>query len=352
MKKQKVTVVTITYNAEKFLEKTIKSVISQKYDNIEYIIIDGGSDDDTVEIIKKYSKYINYWISESDKGLYDAMNKGIDIATGDWINFMNAGDIFYDENTILNISNMFDNGAQIICGDILRGKNYSEYGKTLGLDYAYDSVFVNHQASYTEMSLMKKFKFDSSMRISSDYGFFFRCYINGYKFKFINEPLAKSMEGGVSQTNNILTWAEAMHLQAKYLENTNDIFKHKFYDHLVNTPTHNQFFLRLLNNLDQKLKELLSGKQFVLYGFGSIGELVYNKYKKNIIMIVDNNHLALSQDKKIAIVSTNELSKVDDEYVLISSFGYENEIKKTLINKYQFDKSKILEVTISRVHQC
>ncbi|OIR09415.1 PGL/p-HBAD biosynthesis glycosyltransferase [mine drainage metagenome] len=88
-----ITVITVVFNGEKFLEETIKSVISQTYPNVEYIIIDGGSTDGTLEIIRKYEHAIDYWISEKDKGIYDAMNKGINLAAGSWINLMNGGDV-------------------------------------------------------------------------------------------------------------------------------------------------------------------------------------------------------------------------------------------------------------------
>jgi cellulose synthase/poly-beta-1,6-N-acetylglucosamine synthase-like glycosyltransferase len=103
-----ISIITVVYNGEKFLEETIKSVINQTYDNVEYIIIDGGSSDGTIDIIKKYEDYIDYWVSEKDNGIYDAMNKGIDLATGIWINFMNAGDLFFD-NTIEHLKTNFRN---------------------------------------------------------------------------------------------------------------------------------------------------------------------------------------------------------------------------------------------------
>lgn len=92
--KPQITVITVVFNGEDFLEQTILSVINQNYDNVEYIIIDGGSTDNTLNIIRKYEHAIDYWISEKDEGIYDAMNKGIKLSSADWINFMNAGDSF------------------------------------------------------------------------------------------------------------------------------------------------------------------------------------------------------------------------------------------------------------------
>jgi glycosyltransferase involved in cell wall biosynthesis len=95
-----VTIITVVRNGGETLERTIQSVLNQTYKNIEYIIIDGASTDDTLEIIKKYEDRIAYWISEPDGGVYHAMNKGIDMASGEWINFMNSGDIFCGKNVL------------------------------------------------------------------------------------------------------------------------------------------------------------------------------------------------------------------------------------------------------------
>lgn len=98
---EKISVITICYNAEKTIERTIKSVLNQSYKNLEYIIIDGGSKDNTMKIVKRYKDKISSVISEPDNGIYDAMNKGVRIATGEWLNMMNAGDC-YTNDEVLN----------------------------------------------------------------------------------------------------------------------------------------------------------------------------------------------------------------------------------------------------------
>jgi glycosyltransferase involved in cell wall biosynthesis len=99
-----ITVITVVRNGEKTIEKAIESVINQTYKNIEYIIIDGASTDNTLDIIKEYEDGIDYWISEPDDGIYYAMNKGIDLATGEWINFMNSGIHFIRKRYLINFT--------------------------------------------------------------------------------------------------------------------------------------------------------------------------------------------------------------------------------------------------------
>lgn len=96
----KITIVTVTYNCSKILKETLESCINQDYENVEYIIIDGASTDGTLDIINQHSENISFILSEPDKGIYDAMNKGIEHATGEWIFFLNAGDKFYSNKTL------------------------------------------------------------------------------------------------------------------------------------------------------------------------------------------------------------------------------------------------------------
>lgn len=110
-----VSVVTVVFNGAEHLETTIKSVINQSCDNIEYIIIDGGSTDGTIDIIKKYDHALDYWVSEIDGGIYDAMNKGIALSCGEWINFMNAGDIFSDAAIVQHVFSEIEDYAEYDC---------------------------------------------------------------------------------------------------------------------------------------------------------------------------------------------------------------------------------------------
>ena len=114
-----ISIVTVSYNAVLTIEQTILSVINQTYPNVEYIIIDGGSTDGTVDIIKKYANKIAYWVSEPDKGIYDAMNKGGLKATGDFIQFLNAGDWFENEHVIEKIFKDWYKRVDVIYGDMI-----------------------------------------------------------------------------------------------------------------------------------------------------------------------------------------------------------------------------------------
>lgn len=114
-----ISIITVCYNAASLLERTIKSITAQTFRNIEYIIIDGGSTDGTIDIINKYDECIDHWISEADRGIYDAMNKGLRFATGDYVWFINAGDEIYSHDTLEKISPLFDEMADVYYGEAM-----------------------------------------------------------------------------------------------------------------------------------------------------------------------------------------------------------------------------------------
>ena len=173
-----VTVITICYNSIQFIEETIKSVISQDYKDVEYIIIDGGSTDGTKEIIKQYANRITYWCSCKDGGIYDAMNKGIDHTTGEWVCFMNSGDTFYQTDVISNIMRLkIPTEVQVLYGDV--EMVYTDYAK---IQKAYRIETINyrmpfcHQASFVKSRILKQHKFNLQYKIGADYNLFYSLY--------------------------------------------------------------------------------------------------------------------------------------------------------------------------------
>lgn len=183
----KVSVVTVCFNVEDILEDTIKSVVSQTYGDFEYVIIDGASRDGTVDIIKKYSDKIAYWVSEPDKGIYDAMNKGIEVATGDYIIFMNAGDKFADARVLDKVS-AYLNGSIVVTGRWSRC--YADGSKKNGqpdkLSRFKTDMPICHQATFVNLSYHKKNLFDTSCRFSADYKFFYNTWRKGESFSIID----------------------------------------------------------------------------------------------------------------------------------------------------------------------
>ena len=180
-----ITVVTVVRNGEKTLEETILSVINQTYKNVEYIVVDGASTDGTLDIIRKYEDKIDYWMSESDKGIYYAMNKGIDLAYGDWINFMNSGDSFYKSDVIENINTIKDSYSDVVYGNTnvcFKGYSIKKQSK-LPSDKEY--MPFCHQAALVKRSIAQKWPFDVSYKICADKDFFHKIYFAKYKFQYL-----------------------------------------------------------------------------------------------------------------------------------------------------------------------
>lgn len=196
-----ISIITVSYNAVQTIEQTILSVINQTYENIEYIIIDGDSTDGTVDIIKKYADKIAYWVSEPDKGIYDAMNKGISLSHGDYLNFMNAGDYFFNTSTISNISKKIDNYDYITGIAVYpNGKLW----KPIKSSFTFKDVFkgggVNHQASFIKKSLLTD-GYDCRYTIISDELLFLKkIVLQGFSYKSINQNICYYDNTGISNS--------------------------------------------------------------------------------------------------------------------------------------------------------
>jgi glycosyltransferase involved in cell wall biosynthesis len=202
----KISIITVVYNSANFLENTIKSVLNQNYKNIEYIIIDGGSEDGTIDIIKKYENRINYWVSEQDYGIYDAMNKGIAVSTGEYLYFLNAGDTLYRNDTIQSIvKNITNEKIDILTGNI----NVNNQNKEQIIKFSKFNRFylmrhtINHQAIIAHRRCFRNsnnFKIEYNIR--ADYEWLVRCIIgNELKIRYYDIIIANYLFGGYSKKN-------------------------------------------------------------------------------------------------------------------------------------------------------
>jgi glycosyltransferase involved in cell wall biosynthesis len=203
----KYSIITVNFNNKEGLRKTIKSVINQTFRDYEYIIIDGGSTDGSVDILKEYDKHISYWISEKDKGIYNGMNKGIAKATGDYLNFMNSGDCFYDENVLQHLS------EKDLSQDLIVGRDYHFNAKTqqgfatlLPPRISMLTFFIQtlpHQSTFFKRELFKDCPYDENLRIVSDIKFYIqKLCIENCSIKMVNDIICQREPDGISKSYN------------------------------------------------------------------------------------------------------------------------------------------------------
>ncbi|MCI5223504.1 MAG: glycosyltransferase [Candidatus Electrothrix sp. AR4] len=197
----RISIITITLNSEEYLEQTIISVLEQSYNNIEYIIIDGGSTDTTLDIIKKYQDKIDHWISEPDNGIADAMNKGLSLATGDYILFLHSDDYLLDATVLHEAAQYVTASCDIFMFNIfLEHDGKRTLAKPSGLTWKINfKTGVFHQSAICSKNLFQKIgDFDTQFRITMDYEFFLRAYREKINAQHCDMPLSLMRLVGIS----------------------------------------------------------------------------------------------------------------------------------------------------------
>ena len=203
----KVSVITVVYNAGDVFETTLKSVRDQKYLHIEYIVVDGGSKDNTLELIEKYKEGISKWISESDEGLYSAMNKGLKMATGDYVIFLNAGDLFFDSEVLERI---FD--TSLALSDVYYGETMiiDKEGREIGMrrlkapevltwKSLIDGMLVCHQSFIVKKSIAPEYNI--KYKIAADYDWMLNCLKKAGTITNTHQIISKFLDGGLNKQN-------------------------------------------------------------------------------------------------------------------------------------------------------
>lgn len=182
MQRNKVSVITVSYNAVHCIEETIKSVISQDISDFEYIVVDGASMDGTRDVLESYKAFFTKYISEPDTGIYEAMNKAINMAEGDYCIFMNAGDTFASSHVlkdvlpVLGSYDIYNGNAIYMKENVIRW--YRKSQKDVSLPFFYKSS-ICHQATFIRTSLLKKYKYDESLSMVSDWKFWIEAICKG-----------------------------------------------------------------------------------------------------------------------------------------------------------------------------
>ena len=218
---KQLSIITICYNEPK-LEETCQSIVNQTWQDFEWVVIDGGSDEKTQKIWDKYKHRIDKFISERDNGIYDACNKGIELANGKYLNFMNAGDSYNDENVLFNVSDLFENNEN----DVIFGNSFymfhsggeKNFLKTFPLDLNKSFFYndnLNTQAVFVKKELFMKYgKFDTSYKICADWDRWLNFISEKRSFKHIPIIAAKYNMEGLS--NSVNYEFELKQIQKKY----------------------------------------------------------------------------------------------------------------------------------------
>lgn len=340
MKNVKFSVITVVYNRVETIERTIKSILKQSYDNIEYIIIDGGSNDGTLEVIKKYEHEIAAWISEPDKGIYDAMNKGVLLSTGDVISFLNSDD-WYEADALEYVAKQFENkDLDMVFANIAEvSSNKIRQARPITSDSVksmYLQMSVYHPATFAKRNLFVKHGlFNIDYKIASDYDWILRVQKADPVYTCSDKVTTYYSTTGISSTcvketceeSKKIAFNHATREQQKneimqFYEKQDKLWRYK---EMLETDTELPAF--------EWMPDFISKPNIFVFGTGQIGAECYKlleKMKINVKAFIDNNkQLHGEKINGLPILEPNVLNKEND-LVIVASTRYEDEISNQL----------------------
>lgn len=326
----KVSIITVTYNIVETIEQTIQSVLDQTYDNIEYIIIDGISTDGTWETICKYKELVDCIIHEPDKGLYDAMNKGIQLASGDVIGIIN-GDDWYEKDTVKKaVEFMQNSGADMVYGDmniIDSEGNEIKVGKREIKNLWVD--MVPHPTVFVKKNIYKIYgMFNLKYNIVADYEMILRFYVHGVKIEYIDDTLANFRKGGLTTRKRLECAKQVKDVSMTYIEQCYEKGK---YIKLINRKYTNTLLNIIYEKEDSLFKDLLKEKignqSLCVYGAGRWGHRIIeklNRCKIDISFIVDCNKDITGKSIGNVKIYLPEKLKNWEGYIFVATIDYDD----------------------------
>lgn len=341
-KTMRVSIITVTYNVSKTIRQTIDSVLSQSYSNIEYILVDGMSVDGTWEIIQAYKKQLACIIHEQDKGLYDAMNKGISRSTGDIIGIIN-GDDWYEPDAVKKVVECFNNqDVDIVYGDMwVHGANG---GVKRSCDHPIEDIWcymVSHPTIFVRRDCYERFGFfNLDYRIAADYDLILRFYVNGCRFYHMDTVLCDFRLGGLSQRRALECGREVNRISLSYIQQCPDKEK---YQHLIEDRYKSTCDACLALGCEKEKEKILSflqenfeeNAETVIFGTGRWGNRCYallNKMDCHINGWVDNDSSKWNTNLEgVKVFAPKNLYK-EEWNVILAVNDYKHEIAGQLEN--------------------
>lgn len=262
-----ISIVTIVFNGELFIEDTITSVLSQKTYEVEYIVVDGGSSDSSLEIIKRYENQIDVIVSEFDTGIYNAINKGIALSSGMFIGLIHSGDK-YNAGALQKVINLAKTlKSSVIYGDILFLEDISEmeikrYLRANHMNLN-TKMSIFHPSTFISKDVYLKFgTYQESFKLAADYDLLLNLYLNGVAFHHLSNPIATFRADGLSSKNFILSLKENYLIRLKYFSIFNAIM------FIIKS-----FFIFIIYNLRRNILIFILGKKY----FNQLKSKIYNK---------------------------------------------------------------------------
>ena len=337
-KDYKVSIITVVYNGAKTIEQTIQSVIGQTYKNIEYIIIDGLSVDGTQRVVEKYIDSIDCFISEKDDGLYYAMNKGIQHATGEIIGIINSDD-WYAKDTVERIVSFFvHNPVDLVHGRtlIIYQDGSDRMSPIQPLEMLWHEMVVSHPSVFVKKEVYEKYGlFNTDYKVAADYELMLKFYCKHVRFGFINDVLAYFRYGGYSHRNRSQMIEEHKNVCMNYVDLCPT--KNEMLEKIKGRYKSQRFSMAIRER--KILSELLHAyfhemiSELIIFGAGTWGNVCYEGLKNSTIRItlfVDNNPSKWNQEVYgIKVVSPEEISDIEG-YVLIAIRDKGEEIQQQL----------------------
>lgn len=266
-------IITINYNNRDGLQRTLDSVVSQTFTDYEWIVIDGGSTDGSRELIEQYADHFAYWCSEPDKGIYNAMNKGIAHAKGEWLQFLNSGDWLYEDTTLEKVFSKEYKADILYCDVILHWPNLQSKFETkpdkIDIHFFLNENTLSHQSTFYNNTVFKNHLYNESFRIVSDWELYLILLSENYKFLHLPLYVSNIMMDGISCRNGHITVNERHKILENYIPNCfkedfkriketknidNIVLKHKSLRYLFNIQEKIFHWASLIINRIENLK--------------------------------------------------------------------------------------------------